>query len=142
MFGAAATPAAALAFEAAVDAHLDVLFDHSTAGTHRSDLASDRSAQCCWDQSPVIYAVAIAQHVAKERVKLFGSALLQGTLSQGFQDCFAIGLLHRSHDALILAPIIAHQLAHTAGNVPAVQEPNCLRKFSFSHPLQTFIAIA
>ena len=41
MFGAIARPTAALALEAAIDAHLNILFNHSAAGTHGRALVPD-----------------------------------------------------------------------------------------------------
>ena len=40
VLGAAATPTAALTFEAPINAHFDVLFDHAAAAAHGSDLAA------------------------------------------------------------------------------------------------------
>jgi hypothetical protein len=39
MFGATFAPAATLALEAAIDAHFDVLFNRSAAGTHGREFA-------------------------------------------------------------------------------------------------------
>ena len=69
VFGPGVRPAATLTFEAAVDLHLDILFHHSAAGTHRRELAADGSAQGRRDQVPVIDSVAITQEVTKEHIK-------------------------------------------------------------------------
>ena len=69
MFGATFGPTASLAFEAAIDTHFDILFNHSAAGTHGREFASNRSAQRRRDQVPIIDAVAIAQDVTKEGIK-------------------------------------------------------------------------
>src|SRR6266446_2960161 len=69
MFSATLGPAAALAFEAAVNAQFNIFFNGSTAGAHRSDLAAKRATQARWDFLPVIDSVAVTQDVAKEGVK-------------------------------------------------------------------------
>src|SRR5438874_11119047 len=70
ILGAASTPAAALAFEAPVNLHFDILFNDAAASTHRSELAIDGAMELCRNGSPVIDAIAVAQDVTKERVKL------------------------------------------------------------------------
>lgn len=69
MFGATPCPATALAFEAAVDTHFDVLFNRSAARAYRGQLATERAAQPRWNSMPVVDPITIAQDVTKEGVK-------------------------------------------------------------------------
>ena len=45
VLSAVATPTAALAFEAAADAHFDVLFNDSAARAHRREMATEGAAK-------------------------------------------------------------------------------------------------
>lgn len=80
MLGATSSPAATLAFEASVDAHLDVLFNCSAAGTYGSDLASNGTAQMWRDGVPGIDAFAVAQDVTKECAKFEWASLAIGAV--------------------------------------------------------------
>src|SRR5438552_12942092 len=53
MFGAIARPAATLSREAAIDAHFNILFNHSAPSTHGPELAPDGAAQGRRDQVPL-----------------------------------------------------------------------------------------
>ena len=60
VFSAVAGPAAALAFEAPVDAHFDILFNCPAARAHRSKTATKRAAQPGRNNMPVVDPVAVA----------------------------------------------------------------------------------
>ena len=75
MFSARSRPTTALAFEAPVDVDLDILFDHTTAGTNRSKLTPGGTAQPWWNNMPVVDPVTITQDVAKELVERFWTTL-------------------------------------------------------------------
>src|SRR5437870_7382671 len=142
MFSAAASPAAALTFEASVDAHFDILFDCATARANGSKTATERAAQPRRDLMPVVDPIAVAQDVTKERVKFQWTSLAVGAAAQRFQDRFAIALPHCGHDAAVFRLVLAHQRAHILRDVPAIQQPEAPGKFSLPHPLESFVAIA
>ena len=142
MFSAASRPTAALTFEASVDVHLDILFDHTTAAAYRCKLTSDGTAQPCWNNMPVVDPVTITQDVAKELVEWFWTTLAIWTGSQRFQHRFAVGFPDCAHDAAMLGLILANKTAHFPCNVPAIQEPMSLSKFSLPHPFESFIPVA
>src|SRR5262245_27529392 len=91
---------------------------------------------------PVVDPIPVTQDVAKERVKFHFASAAIGTGAQRLQHCFTIALPYRGHDAAMLALIIATKRAHRSRDVPAVQQPLTLCKFSLPHPLESFIPIA
>src|ERR1700730_13538430 len=106
VFGTTSGPTASLTFEAPVDAHLDVLFDHTATAAHRRKLASDRTAQLRRNSVPVVDPVAVTQDVAKERVKFFWTTLAIWTGAQRFQHRFAVRFPDCTHDAAMLRLIL------------------------------------
>ena len=126
VFSAVAGPAAALAFEAPVDTHFDVLFNCPAARAHRSKTATKPAAQPGRDNMPVIQPVAVTQDVAKEALNSSGRVCRYRLVPSASQERFAVALPYGCHNAAIFALIIAHQRANILSDVPAIQQPMAL----------------
>ncbi len=142
MFRALASPAATLTLEAPVDAHFDIFFNRSAAGAHGRQFASQRATQGGRNGVPVVDPVAVAQDITKEGVKFKRSLRAVDAGAQRLQDRFAVALPYRLHNAALLDLILAHERAHVLRDMPAVEQPLTLSKFSFPHPFKSFVAIA
>ena len=73
--GAEGIPASALAFEAAVDVHFDVLFHGAGAGFDRGGGAAGAAAEGGGPVFPSVDALAVAEQVAEEGAKFLGASL-------------------------------------------------------------------
>ena len=80
-FGAVSVPAAALAFEASVNFHFDVLFHGAAAAFDSGGGPAHGAPQASWDLFPRINALAVAQEVTEEFTKLFGPLVPEWTLT-------------------------------------------------------------
>src|SRR5204862_6806210 len=88
VFGTTSGPTASLAFEAPVDAHFDVLFDHTATACAPAQAGVRPNGAAASEQRASCRSVAVTQDVANERV-IFG-------LIRSLIHCAAIRLSKRS----------------------------------------------
>jgi len=135
-------PTAALAFEAAVDVHFDVLLDGPRTAFDGGRGAAATAAEGGGDLMPGVNAVAVVLEVAPERVELLGSEVAQGALGQGFQGRLGIGVADGLQEALELGLVGAGEGAEGLGEVPAVPQPVGVGEESVAELLEALVAIA